>query len=113
MSLHEFRHAYAALKASSAKRGEPRALFSSTLKATDDMRHRRLPYDPQDTLVSDATESQRIGCGAARLLCLLLRLVRAQLQEGAHQGAGARVALSSAPARQAATALCTLRLEAA
>ena len=62
MSLHEYRRAYGALKASCAKQGEQRALFSTTLKATDDMRHKRLPYEPQDTLVGDVTEAQRIGC---------------------------------------------------
>lgn len=53
--------AYRALKESYAKRGEQREWFSYSGKRLDHIRHKRLPYELQDTLVGDLTEAQKIG----------------------------------------------------
>jgi hypothetical protein len=50
------------LKTSCAKESGPREWYSYDLKRKDWIRHKRLSYSPQDTLTSDQTESQKIGC---------------------------------------------------
>jgi ribosomal protein S21 len=59
----EFSKACKRLKESCAKEGEQREWYSYELKHRDWLRHKRLPYAPQDTLKSDVLESQKIGCG--------------------------------------------------
>jgi hypothetical protein len=71
VSRGEFRKAYRALKASCARHGEQREWFSYAGKRADVMRHKRLPYEPQDTLVGNVTEAQRIGCALLRLAHVL------------------------------------------
>jgi hypothetical protein len=61
MGHAEYQKAYRCLKECCAKHGEQRAWFSTAVKKTDDKRHKRLPYTPQDTLLRDLTEAQRIG----------------------------------------------------
>jgi hypothetical protein len=67
ISIVEYQRAYRALKESCAKHGEQRECFSQAGKRSDRVRHKRLGYDPQDTLNGDITESQKIGCA----ICVL------------------------------------------
>lgn len=68
MSRAEFSKALAALKQSCSKQGEQREWHSYAVKHTDWLRHKRLSYEPQDTLTTALTEAQKIGF-AARLSC--------------------------------------------
>lgn len=64
MSRQEFRRAYASLMKSAATNEEQREWYSYSLKRTDWQRHKRLRCGPQETLTSELTESQRVGCAS-------------------------------------------------
>lgn len=66
MTHEEFQQSYQALKQSCAKQGEQRVWSSFNSKHTDWTRHKRLPYEPQDTLLHNLTESQKIGYAACQ-----------------------------------------------
>ena len=71
VSRAEYQAAYRALKASCAKLGEQREWSSFTGKRLDVLRHKRLRYEPQDTLVGGVTEAQQIGCVCAGFLSIV------------------------------------------
>lgn len=64
MSRQEFRRAYASLIKLAATDEEQREWHSYSLKRTDWQRHKRLRCGPQETLTTELTESQRVGCAS-------------------------------------------------
>ena len=61
MSREEFRRACSNLMQCISKDAEQREWYSFSQKHADWLRHKRLPYSPQETLTRDLTESQRVG----------------------------------------------------
>eukprot|EP00892_Ulva_mutabilis_P012176 jgi/Ulvmu1/9330/UM050_0080.1 len=68
MTRDEFGRACASLMESIRNGGEQREWYSYSLKHADWLRHKRLPYSPQQTLTRDVTEAQRVGWHAAKPL---------------------------------------------
>lgn len=68
MSRQEFRRAYSSLMHFAAIDEEQREWYSYSLKHTDWLRHKRLRCSPQETLTSELTESQRVGCASGIVL---------------------------------------------